>query len=253
MTNILPTKTSAFNLKPGSENETWLIFDIETDGLYDEASLTHCVVIYDITRGKTFTYGPDAIARALTHLASADILIGHNVIFYDIPVLEKLYNFQHSARILDTLICTRLIWPAEVLYDLDTEQYPEVPPKLRGSASLKAWGWRLADHKIDFKDFSEFSEEMLAYCIQDVEVTKKLWLHIGKQNYPGSSLKLEHEFAYAINKQIRAGVPFDIDAALDLVDVLRAKQKAIEEHLDCLLYTSPSPRDGLLSRMPSSA
>ena len=25
------------------------------------------------------------------------------------------------------------------------------------------------------------------------------------------------------------------------------------EHYDCLLYTSPSPRDGLLSRMPSSA
>ena len=24
-------------------------------------------------------------------------------------------------------------------------------------------------------------------------------------------------------------------------------------HYDCLLYTSPSPRDGLLSRMPSSA
>ena len=27
----------------------------------------------------------------------------------------------------------------------------------------------------------------------------------------------------------------------------------IEQILDCLLYTSPSPRDGLLSRMPSSA
>ena len=26
-----------------------------------------------------------------------------------------------------------------------------------------------------------------------------------------------------------------------------------EIYLDCLLYTSPSPRDGLLSRMPSSA
>ena len=26
-----------------------------------------------------------------------------------------------------------------------------------------------------------------------------------------------------------------------------------EEMADCLLYTSPSPRDGLLSRMPSSA
>ena len=28
---------------------------------------------------------------------------------------------------------------------------------------------------------------------------------------------------------------------------------ALAEALDCLLYTSPSPRDGLLPRMPSSA
>ena len=26
-----------------------------------------------------------------------------------------------------------------------------------------------------------------------------------------------------------------------------------KDHKNCLLYTSPSPRDGLLSRMPSSA
>ena len=29
--------------------------------------------------------------------------------------------------------------------------------------------------------------------------------------------------------------------------------KSFYEHYSCLLYTSPSPRDGLLSRMPSSA
>ena len=27
----------------------------------------------------------------------------------------------------------------------------------------------------------------------------------------------------------------------------------VAQTIDCLLYTSPSPRDGLLSRMPSSA
>ena len=32
-----------------------------------------------------------------------------------------------------------------------------------------------------------------------------------------------------------------------------ALQKEIQQPLGCLLYTSPSPRDGLLSRMPSSA
>ena len=32
-----------------------------------------------------------------------------------------------------------------------------------------------------------------------------------------------------------------------------AAAAAAEPNYDCLLYTSPSPRDGLLSRMPSSA
>jgi hypothetical protein len=226
-----PVNKSKFATKPSSVNDKFLVFDLETDGLYDTVSKVHCAVIYDITRKQTFTYGPDRIADALAHLATADVLIGHNLIFFDIPVLQKLHSFDCKARIIDTLICTRLIWPKEKLYDLDTEQYPQVPPKNRGSASLKSWGWRLADHKIDFKDFSEYSQEMLDYCIQDVAVTTKLWAHITKENYPAPALKLEHDFALAINKQIRAGVPFDVDAAIDLVDDLRAKETQLEAQL----------------------
>ena len=33
----------------------------------------------------------------------------------------------------------------------------------------------------------------------------------------------------------------------------QAMEKAMQYAYSCLLYTSPSPRDGLLSRMPSSA
>ena len=232
MTKTFLAKNSQFKMKPDSVNERWLIFDIETDNLYDKVTLTHCIVIHDITSQQTFTYGPDRIAAALDHLATADVLIGHNVIFYDLPVLVKLYpEFKHNARVIDTLICTRLIWPKELLYDLDIEQYPQVPKNLRGSASLKAWGWRLADHKIDFKDFKEYSQEMLDYCVQDVQVTKKLWEHTVKQNYQPTALKLEHDFALAINKQIRAGIPFDVDAAIDLVDDLRAKETELVQHL----------------------
>ena len=44
------------------------------------------------------------------------------------------------------------------------------------------------------------------------------------------------------------------DAKLHVVE-FRGYEKFIQGHpyWDCLLYTSPSPRDGLLSRMPSSA
>ena len=40
-----------------------------------------------------------------------------------------------------------------------------------------------------------------------------------------------------------------------LSDSLGREEAAFASHLlyTCLLYTSPSPRDGLLSRMPSSA
>ena len=43
-------------------------------------------------------------------------------------------------------------------------------------------------------------------------------------------------------------------AILSAVDMAPARVWFLLESLkDCLLYTSPSPRDGLLSRMPSSA
>jgi DNA polymerase I len=218
-------------MKPASKNETWLVFDIETDGLYDKVTKVFCIVIYDINREETFAYGPDRIDDALAHLATGDVLIGHNVIFYDVPVLQKLHSFNCKARILDTLICTRLIWPKEKLYDLDVQLYPEVPKNYRGMAGLKAWGYRLSDNKIEFKDFSEYSEEMLVYCKQDVSVTSKLWKHIANQDYPEQALKLEHDFALAINKQIRAGVSFDVDAAIDLVDNLRAREAQLEAEL----------------------
>ena len=45
-----------------------------------------------------------------------------------------------------------------------------------------------------------------------------------------------------------------VDALDQMVDALQAEDaQARTVLLTCLLYTSPSPRDGLLSRMPSSA
>ena len=37
------------------------------------------------------------------------------------------------------------------------------------------------------------------------------------------------------------------------IDASGLELRMLAHYMDCLLYTSPSPRDGLLSRMPSSA
>ena len=226
-----PIKTCQFNLKPDTSDENWYIFDLETNGLYDDVTHIFCVVIYDVTRKQTFTYGPDSVDDAIKHLNTGDVLIGHNIIFYDIPVLRKLTDFKLNAHVIDTLICTRFIWPKEKLYDLDVDHYLNVPTHLRGSAGLKAWGYRLSDHKIDFKDFSAYSQEMLDYCVQDVRVTTKLYEKIQALNIAPSAYQLEHQFAHAIERQIRSGFPFDVDQCLALVDALESRKETIEAKL----------------------
>lgn len=126
---------SQFNLKPDTCDEVWLFFDIETDGLYDQVTKIHCIVIHDIQKDKTYCYNPAHITDAIHHLKTADVLIGHNIIFYDIPVIEKLFPGllpTKDVKLIDTLVCTRLIWPKEKLYDMDAEQYIQVPLSLRG-------------------------------------------------------------------------------------------------------------------------
>ena len=52
-------------------------------------------------------------------------------------------------------------------------------------------------------------------------------------------------------KEFRDQMELDSMDFLDIVMELRKRYRV--QVPDCLLYTSPSPRDGLLSRMPSSA
>ena len=52
---------------------------------------------------------------------------------------------------------------------------------------------------------------------------------------------------------VRDGAAADIAEGLDLKESTLDELLVGFERRACLLYTSPSPRDGLLSRMPSSA
>ena len=65
-----------------------LVFDIETDGL--DATLIWCIVAKDIDTNQVYAYPPEKIDEGLELLEKANILIGHNIVGFDIPVLKKL-------------------------------------------------------------------------------------------------------------------------------------------------------------------
>ena len=234
MKSNFPNINSVFPLLPSSDKKT-LIFDIETNGLYDEVNEIFCIVIHDVHTNETTSYGPHGIVDALIHLDTADYLIGHNIIFYDVPVIEKLkfgsVGFEDKV-LIDTLVCARLLWPKEKLYEVDQTEYQHVPTKLMGSFSLEAFGHRFKNYKLEFKNFSEYTKEMLIYCEADVGVTRSLYGLLCDQTYiPEASLELEHTLARCVEKQIRSGFQFDVDGALTLVDELESRKNELSQEL----------------------
>ena len=87
-----------------------ILFDIETDGL--ESSVIWCLVAQEIETGQVWSFGPDKIERGVQLLNRATQLSGHNIIGFDIPVLEKLTSFKlGDQEIIDTLVFSRLFNP----------------------------------------------------------------------------------------------------------------------------------------------
>ena len=119
-----------------------------------------------------------SITTAISHIEVADVIIGHNIIGFDLPIIKKLYPyFNPTGVIIDTLLLSRLYHPN--LLDIDKKSN-YIPSKLFGRHSLEAYGHRLGEYKGEFgmtTDWKEWSQEMEDYCTQDVTVTKKLCEH----------------------------------------------------------------------------
>ena len=209
-----------------------LIFDIETNGFLSEATKIHSIVIKDIDTEQMYSYHGDKIGKGLYLLSGASLLVGHNILKFDIPVINKLYpEYKIEGDVFDTLLVSRLIWTNRKELDF---RMKELPLKLAGRHSLEAWGYRLALRKGEFaktNDFANWSEEMQKYCELDVEVTYEFWKLIQKQNYSQEAIKLEHDFARCIYLQEAHGFHFDVASAKKLYASLANRRLELEKSL----------------------
>lgn len=206
------------------------VFDLESNGLYNEVSTIHCIVLKDIESNKVIQVG---VNEALKLLSEAELIIGHNIIKYDIPVLKKLYGFKTKAKVFDTLVATRLIWSDLTDSDMKRVHTINYPRNLVNRHSLKAWGIRLGNYKQQIDtDWSVFTPEMLEYCVQDVEVTHTLYQKILGQKILGQSLDIEHAVAELISRQEIYGVMFDKEKATKLYAELSSERNNIKKEME---------------------
>lgn len=157
-------------------------FDIETNGLYEQVTVVWCIWIFDVLTGEKWGFMPHEIHKALHKLSEADVVVGHNIIDFDLCALAKVYpdEISYEFEVLDTLCLSRYLKPDRIG---DSPEYPEYDPRYGPSGhGLKQWGVFLGELKGDYGEQEDawdvFRDDMYTYCEQDVNVTTKLYKHL---------------------------------------------------------------------------
>ena len=225
-----------------------ILFDIETDGLLstpwerrkDPVSLIHCAVAVDLDTEEIHRFRPGEDEDLIYLLRSASLIAGHNIVDYDLPVLEQLCSWRPRAgtELLDTRIAAEMAYPRDRLFRLNDKC-----KKLRGPApdgfigghSLKMWAWRVGSYKDSFgetTDWKTFSEEMLDYCQQDVLSNAEvlMWL-IKRSGFSMESMILDSQCAAILRRQRINGIKLNIPAAVDLGNELAARRDELASEL----------------------
>ena len=174
-----------------------VVFDIETTMTADKI---WCIVC---KHGDTYyQFKEDRLHRFAELIKQTEEVIGHNIIGFDIPVVNTIFGYDVFAncKVTDTLVLSRLL-----------------NPMIEGGHSLKNWGTKLGQNKIHFEQFDFFSEDMLTYCRNDVELTERLYKFlINKTKDFGMSIELEHKVAQIIQKQHERGFKINVVEAYEL-------------------------------------
>ena len=200
---------------------TTLIADIETDGFLHQLTLCHCLAIKDTTEDAVTIYadheGYRPISEGLSRLSGADCVVFHNGIGFDIPAIVRLYGtgILDYSKVFDTLVGSRL------------------KDSTRRGHSIKDYGRELGEEKLDYSDFTKFTDEMAEYCKVDVKITQYVYDKT-KSVKDSDAYKLEADFVRVLQLQEEHGFRLDLDKANDLCSELRQEISNLEEELQDL-------------------
>ena len=235
----------------------YAIFDCETNGLLDELDRIHVLVVRvfngEHTAAQVFRRNQvgDTIAEGLELLmrlaAEGYLLIGHNVIRFDYPAFRKVYPWfaLPQRSLIDTIVLTRLMYPDLKAQDAWFLKKGLLPKHLYKKHSLEAWGRRLGNHKGDYdgdpliadeqqrkaEKWSRWNQAMEDYCVQDTSTTESLYEFLMAKNPSPESVRLEHDVAWIVLRQINRGVKFDSECAARLYADLSQARESLTRQL----------------------
>ena len=195
------------------------IFDIETNGFYQDCTTIHCVALKRIgIDSDVQLYTQSNINDALDILENSEVLIGHNIIQFDIPILEKFYpsrKFTHN--VLDTFNLSCIVFPQRQKHSLEDWGkdlgFEKFNPMTGKEYTDEEWKER---KKTKNEAWDKYTSEMGAYCQQDVRVTELVLWQCNVDEIPKSVIELSNKFSWCISQQVINGHKIDTENLLKL-------------------------------------
>jgi DNA polymerase-1 len=200
-----------------TQAQDYYAIDIETDDL--DATVVWVMCWENIRTGETGTCTTLDEIRAFFAATAGSFYVGHNIVKFDAPQLNKLAKTKLSvSKVVDTLILCMLY-------------HPSIP----GGHSLGEWGGRIGFPKFEFNDWTHLSDEMIRYCAQDVRVTAELFRRIvkvlNKVGFSERTCYIQHNITTILHRQQINGFHFDGPRAMLLYQQLRKREEELQDEI----------------------
>lgn len=224
-----------------------VIFDIEGDSL--EPTLIHCLSYCIVGTNEIKTIVEYSKMRDFFTDNFFSTFIGHNIINFDIPVLERILNFKLDKNkiLIDTLGLSWYLYPN------------------RKRHGLEVWGETLGVEKPKISDWKNLKlENYIFRCEQDVLINKLLFdiqIQYLKELYKEDRPKIISYLMFKLicaKEQVRLGWKLDVSFVTESLNKLIPLQQNKQESLAAIMpsvkeYKTVSPpktlfkKDGSLS------
>lgn len=222
-----------------------MIFDIEADGLLNTITKIH-VLAYSTPNGVKYTHD---YFEMRSILSNAKLLIGHNIVTYDVPAVERILGIKIKAKLIDTLA---LSWYLN---------------HKRGAHGLDSYGKDYGIPKPKIDDWENLTPEEYAHrCVEDVKINTALWGDLKKKllriydtkaqadklleylTFKMTCLRMQEESKWKMNRKL-VTVTHDklVEAKLLKVDELKGVMPKVEKWGKKSKPPKPFKKDGTVS------
>lgn len=164
----------------------------------------------------------DSVGKLTDNLRGVESIVGHNIIGFDLPILERVWGWSphRDIKVIDTLVLSRLANPSR-----------DGGHSLRNLA-LSAGG-ELKDD-FDTADFDgPVTQKMIDYCLQDTRANVDVFQLLTRElsGFSDKSIELEHRVAELTKVQESNGFKLDFPLACRLYNEHEQRMNEITAEL----------------------